>query len=681
MTERIRVALVGALIAIAVGAPAQSPNDPAPSGPAALDPATRIAPDALVYTEVRDVAALAAAWRTTPWGRLAADPEGRACVATMLDTIEWVRSAASDAIDRANGSPGLLTGRVAFVVHAPPGDRPAPLPPLTLALCGPADAEAAQRTVRVLFGALAVWFDATVEMRTIGGREGLSLCWGDRFAVHAVAGDGEVWIGTDADVLAGCLVPRDRSLRDRPDFQRAVIHVEADRAHHFAWVDLPRVLAQIDGSIGATNPEIGYLVRTLDLARIHTLAFSCSAVEGGFRDRAYIGGKGPAADAVVAKAGITSADAIGDDVVAWFGQRVDVPVWLAWCESVVGRLGEELGVVPAAGWADVVSGWLRSDSAAWLRTLGGEVGLGVALPSAGFVPRIVALASSPDAAASDRALGLLAAIDPWRRLRDRTRTIVWRRGLGALDWIQPTLAVARDWLVAASSPSVARRWIRQRSAALSTRDAYRDAFARLGDGDLGTARAAAWVDVPRLFAFAMNNVAPLVEGREPLAFVWFDRIVRIDWGRLPPTDLVVGAFVPAAATIRRLDDGFRVDAFAPVPYGGVAWALAQGGLVTGLSGTTDVPLVDATDIPGALGASVDGLLGFCRIVGVDEGGAADRAGLAPRDRILAIGDNEVDTPDAAIAALDGRRAGEVVRMRIDRAGRVRSVEVTLQPRR
>lgn len=670
MIASIRDALAGALIAFAIGASAQSP----------LDPATRIAPDALAYAEVRDVGALADAWRNTPWGRLAAHPEGRACIASWLEALEAMRTAARDAIDRAGGSTGLLTGRVAIAVHAPAGDRPAPLPTLTLALCGPADAEAAQKTVRVLFGALAVWLDATVEPRPIGGRDGWSLRWADRFAVHAVAGDGEAWIGTDPDVLATCLVPRERSLRDLPAFERAAMRVDARVAHHFAWIDLPRVLARLDASIGATNPEIGYLVEALDLRRIHTLAFSSTAVDGGFRDRAYIGGKGPAADAVVPTAGLASADVVGSDVVAWFGQRVDVPVWLRWFRSTIGRLHESLGVVPARGWADAVAGWLASDSAAWLRTLRGEVSLGVALPAAGLVPRVLALATTPDAAATEKALGGLADVAPWRRLRDRERTVVWRRGLAGLDWIQPTLAVAREWLVAASSPSVARRWLRQRTAALSTRDAFRGAFARL-DGDLGTARAAAWVDVPRLLAFAMNNVAPLLEGRPPFAFVWFDRVVRIEWSRLPPTDVVAAAFVPAAATIRRVDDGFRVDAFAPAPYAGIAWALAQGGLVTGLSGTTDLPLVSAADIPGVLGVSVDGLLGGCRVVHVDEGGAADRAGLLPRDRILAIDDRAIGSPDAAIALLRDRRAGDVVRLRIDRGGAVRAIDVALRPRR
>lgn len=82
------------------------------------------------------------------------------------------------------------------------------------------------------------------------------------------------------------------------------------------------------------------------------------------------------------------------------------------------------------------------------------------------------------------------------------------------------------------------------------------------------------------------------------------------------------------------------------------------------------PLFLLLELPGAFGSWVradDGLKARDRtIMVVDEGGPAQRAGLAPHDRILAVDGRPVHNYGSYLAAMHGRRAGDRVELRVRR---------------
>lgn len=65
------------------------------------------------------------------------------------------------------------------------------------------------------------------------------------------------------------------------------------------------------------------------------------------------------------------------------------------------------------------------------------------------------------------------------------------------------------------------------------------------------------------------------------------------------------------------------------------------------------------------------------LVSVDQGGAADDAGLKPGDTITKIGDSEVTTITSLSEALAGDKPGQKVTVTYTRDGDSRTAEVTL----
>jgi S1-C subfamily serine protease len=67
-----------------------------------------------------------------------------------------------------------------------------------------------------------------------------------------------------------------------------------------------------------------------------------------------------------------------------------------------------------------------------------------------------------------------------------------------------------------------------------------------------------------------------------------------------------------------------------------------------------------------------------RVAGLEPGGAADRAGVAIGDVVIAIGGRSVERASAAVAAFYLRRPGERVAVRLLRDGAERRLELTLE---
>jgi PDZ domain-containing protein len=78
-----------------------------------------------------------------------------------------------------------------------------------------------------------------------------------------------------------------------------------------------------------------------------------------------------------------------------------------------------------------------------------------------------------------------------------------------------------------------------------------------------------------------------------------------------------------------------------------------------------------------LGAAADGDSG-AQISQLVEGGAAEAAGLQAGDRILAIGDRKVKTSAELIAHVKAMQAGDTVRLRVDRDGWRKTIELQLR---
>ena len=81
--------------------------------------------------------------------------------------------------------------------------------------------------------------------------------------------------------------------------------------------------------------------------------------------------------------------------------------------------------------------------------------------------------------------------------------------------------------------------------------------------------------------------------------------------------------------------------------------------------------VSVQDVPGSDAASGAG------VAAVTSGGAADAAGVAAGDIVTKVGDRDIDSADALIAAVRSHRPGDEVTIDLLRDGRTRTVTVTL----
>ncbi len=98
-------------------------------------------------------------------------------------------------------------------------------------------------------------------------------------------------------------------------------------------------------------------------------------------------------------------------------------------------------------------------------------------------------------------------------------------------------------------------------------------------------------------------------------------------------------------------------------------------------GTVQLPSIGAdlqpvtADIAESLGLDRPGGL---LVAGIDRGGPAEKVGLRPGDRIVAVGESEVSDPREFNYRLATIGVGNVARLTVDRDGRSETIDVTLQ---
>ncbi len=91
-------------------------------------------------------------------------------------------------------------------------------------------------------------------------------------------------------------------------------------------------------------------------------------------------------------------------------------------------------------------------------------------------------------------------------------------------------------------------------------------------------------------------------------------------------------------------------------------------------------LLTAALADGWLGVYLDPAAEAAVVVGVVDGSPAQKAGMKEGDIILAVGDTATPTRDALIAAVRAHKAGEKVRLKVERGGKDRFLVVTLTER-
>ncbi len=79
-------------------------------------------------------------------------------------------------------------------------------------------------------------------------------------------------------------------------------------------------------------------------------------------------------------------------------------------------------------------------------------------------------------------------------------------------------------------------------------------------------------------------------------------------------------------------------------------------------------------------AEMFGLPTGAYIVSTEEGGAADRAGIEPKDIVIAVGEHEVSNVTELTRALRNYKAGDTATVKLIRSGREMSVEITFDER-
>lgn len=107
----------------------------------------------------------------------------------------------------------------------------------------------------------------------------------------------------------------------------------------------------------------------------------------------------------------------------------------------------------------------------------------------------------------------------------------------------------------------------------------------------------------------------------------------------------------------------------------VAQSLIENGYVTGRP-AFGIQVLSISTVEDALQAGVNQLGVY--IVSVDEGSAAEKAGLEAGDLFVSVDGKAVTSTSDVTGALEGRSAGDTVEVQVVRDGRVVSVTVTLQ---
>jgi S1-C subfamily serine protease len=72
--------------------------------------------------------------------------------------------------------------------------------------------------------------------------------------------------------------------------------------------------------------------------------------------------------------------------------------------------------------------------------------------------------------------------------------------------------------------------------------------------------------------------------------------------------------------------------------------------------------------------------GAAKIADVVSGSPADRAGLQTADEVTAVDGNKIETGDELRSAIDAKKPGDKITLTINRAGKERTVQVTLGQR-
>lgn len=151
-----------------------------------------------------------------------------------------------------------------------------------------------------------------------------------------------------------------------------------------------------------------------------------------------------------------------------------------------------------------------------------------------------------------------------------------------------------------------------------------------------------------------------------------DDVMRWLWAERGATGepLAESGFEAAVAAATGVDVSDRVE----------AWVRGLGELpVAEVVAAAGLALVERGGRGASLGARLRSDGARAVVASVERGGAAERAGVAPGDELVALGARRVTDPETARNALRRMAAGEVVPLIVARRGRVLGVEATLDP--